>query len=465
MAKGKRNQTRFFALVIIVLVANIAFTLWIFYPREAPLPPPPKELTIITRHDTGIRSYFEETFLQSPQAKEHDITEIEWISTMVPQWPDLIEFSQIDLVFGVGPQAFDTLYNSGLLKKLNSPYMQSVLSQLNDTIAGADTIRYDDDGDPVWVGTTISTYGFTINKEWLSNRSLPFPTHWENLSSPEYGQFLPNTPTIIIDSLPTRIIEIILQKFGWEKGWEILVRMAGNAEFPSILEPFEWDNAGIVLSNNYYGFNAMEQFPDLDLEFRIPINGAIIDGDPIAICSTTSNQAAAEAFIAFVLSPDGQKQWLHQDVNRLPVQESAFDTNIGKNRTDLYTYYNQTIQNSINFNDTLARSYGESINYYYLSVTREAHSELVNCWKKLLDYYFADPVGHKAQFEIWAAGMAEPLVIEDPYTDNVEAFDIDYAKSINELIKTDDTYRALITHEWTEAAKQQYDLFPIPTPI
>jgi len=371
MAKGKQGK-KLYALIFIIIVIDCAFTFWILYPTFFHPPIPiPKYLKIITRYDTTIWSYFGDAFLQSPQAEELDITGIEFIGATEPQWVDFIHSpaGAPDIAWGGSTTLFDQLYDAGLLMKLTSPQMQSVLSQVNETIANAGMIHYDDDGDPIWVASTMSSYGFIINKEWLSSRGLPFPTHWENLSNPEYGQFLPDTPTIIIGwnsyAEITGIIEFILQKFDWVKGWEILVRMAGNAEYTTMLYSLDLHDAGIQITDVYRSFQIIAQLQDLDLEFKIPADGTIAKGNPVAICSTTQNQDAAEAFIDFILSPEGQKQWLHQDINQIPIQESAFNTDIRSNRTDLYNYYKQTVNNLINFNYTLAHSYEYSINYYY----------------------------------------------------------------------------------------------------
>jgi len=447
--------------------ATSAPILFLSYPEENPVTPdlPAKDegkkngitLKIITRHDTTIQLYLEQAFLDSPQAQQNGVTDIQWTQPGAEYWPTVIPTFQPDIAWGGGPTLFDILYNQGFLKKLNSTYMQSVLSRVNDTIAGAAMKRFDEDGDPVWVAAAISSFGFTINKQWLQSRGLPEPTHWENLTSPEFGKLLPATPTISMGNSPgttsnTRIYEIILQRFGWEKGWETLTRMAGNARIYS--GSVETQNAvengivGVSMSIDFYGYTSALRNPDC--KYVIPTNGSIINGDPIAICSTCKHQNASEAFLDFILSAEGQKYWLLEEINRLPVLEEAFHTDIGQTRSDLYSFYNATMENlSIEFNDSLALSYEYSLMYYFQAVLTDAHDTLRECWAALVDAYFDGRITED-EFEDLAAQMAKPVSWDG------NTFTQDYAISINDQMGSSSAFRESMMDKWTAAAIAQY---------
>lgn len=94
--------------------------------------------------------------------------------------------------------------------------------------------------------------------------------------------------------------------------------------------------------------------------------------------------------------------------------------------------------------------------YYFESIITDSHSELVSCWRKLVNYYLVDPVGRKAQFEAWAVQMTAPVTITDPYTSASESFTQSYAQEVNHLIRFDSAFRSLIKSEWTAAAQAQY---------
>ncbi|MFX1563923.1 MAG: ABC transporter substrate-binding protein [Promethearchaeota archaeon] len=458
MAMKKHSKTKLYALILAFIIIDSALIVWVFIPKALP-EAPGKVLKVLTRHDFSIKFYMEQAFLNSSQAKEHNISDINWITTSAESWPTDIQIYSPDIIFGGGPQTFNNLYNKGFLVKLNSNRMLAALERVNDTIGGANMKRFDDDGDVVWCASAFSTFGFTINKAWLSSHGLPFPTHWENLTSAEYGQFLPITPTISMrnsvgSTSCTRIYEIIIQKFGWVKGWEILTRMVGNSgnlttSIELALLPVKNNNTGVAVSIDFYGYTAMLSNPNT--EYRIPVNGSVINGDPIAICGTTSDQDAAEAFIDWVLSDDGQKQWLREEINRLPVLESAFQTGIGYNLEFLYEIYNETLANTyITFNVSLALSYELSLMYYFDAVLNDAQADLRHCWNKLVQAYLNMAIS-QAEFESFAAQLGAPLTWDST------TFTETYAISINSQLDSNPSFLTTIRNTWTDAAISRYN--------
>ncbi|MFX1562443.1 MAG: ABC transporter substrate-binding protein, partial [Promethearchaeota archaeon] len=411
MAKSKPRKTKLYALIFVAIVADITFALLVFPPFFSHFFPTngvKQPLRILTPYDTTVQNNLEQAYINSSQAKGQPIIEIEWIKpesfspTMIPQY-------EPDLILGGEPWLYNELQKEGLLQKLISTRMQTTLATINDTIGGAPMKGLDSDGDIVWVATTISSYGFTIDKAWLSAKDLQFPTNWENLSSPEFGQFLP-IPTISIGNsyfAHTRTYEIILQKFGWEKGWEILTRLIGNTRISGNTWPPE-SNQGVYLSNSINGFISMLENPDT--EYYIPVNGSIIIGHPIAICKTTNNQEAAEAFIDFILSNEGQSRWANLEINLLPVLESALNAYTGLPSVMLHDFYNKAKQaTSIDFNYSRAFAYENSLKYYFESVLICAHSDLISCWTKLVNAYLCMTI-NKTEFESFAAQLGSLII-------------------------------------------------------
>jgi ABC-type Fe3+ transport system substrate-binding protein len=449
------SKTKWYALGLIIIIGVSAFAIWwVIIPK----PTPGGELRIITRHDPTLQLQIEQTFLNSEYATNYSITSIAWTQPNVLFWPSVIPTFKPDIAFGGGPTLFNTLYGQGLIETLTSDKMLTAIDRINDTIAGVETKGTNDGGDFIWVGSAISTFGITINKPWLDTRGLPYPTHWENLTTDVFGQFLPATPTIAMGNSPgttsnSRIYEIILQRFGWEGGWEVLTRMAGNSriEAGSTETQSQVENGvtGVAMSIDFYGFSTAIRNPDC--EYIIPVNGSIINPDPIAICTTTTNKPAAEAFLDFILTPEGQSLWLDETVNRLPIMEEAFHTPLGETRDDLYTSYNNSINNiGIEFSDEVAESYEYSMMYYFESVLTNAHSDLISCWTKLVNAYRTATI-NKAEFEAFAAQMAAPMEWDS------ETFTEAYAVSINSNMASSASFRAVLQTKWTDAAIQQYN--------
>jgi ABC-type Fe3+ transport system substrate-binding protein len=458
----KASRTKLYAAILIVVIVTSGVGVWWLILPKGPAGGGGVTLKIITRHDRTIQVAMQQAFLASDIAHEYNITGITWSEPSPDFFPTVIPAFQPDIAWGGGPTLFDTLYNLGLLVPLNSTHMQTVLARVNDTLAGAAMKRFDTHGAAVWVAAAISSFGFTINKPWLSGRSLPYPTTWDNLTSPLFGTLLP-IPTICMGNAPgttsnTRIYEIILQKYGWTKGWEYLSRMAGNAEIRAgsveTQSAVENGEVGVSMSIDFYGYTSQLRNPDC--QYVIPTNGSIINGDPIAICTTTTQQAAAEAFVDWVLSGEGQKWWLLESINRMPVLEDAFaadkaaPVNPSGPRDDLYSFYNLTLQNlSIDFNDTLVLSYEYSLMYYFEAVLTNAQDALISCWDKLVTAWQGATIT-PSQFAQFAAMMANVS------WGGGQTFTQSYAISINTNMRDNASFRATMESTWTTAAEDHY---------
>ncbi len=424
-------------------------------------------LKIITRHSTTIWNLMETAFLASQHAADNNIVDIQWTAPDASFWPAVIPTYNPDIAWGGGPSLFDTIHQLGYLEKMNSTYMESVLTRLPDTLVGSPMKRYDGDGDVVWVAAALSSFGFTINRPWLDARNLTYPTHWENLSSFEFGKLLP-VATVAMGNAPgttsnTKIYQIILQRFGWEAGWETLIRMAANGRIydgsVSTQSAVETGETGVAMSIDFYGYTTALRNPDT--EYVIPQNGSIINGDPIALCNLGAAPAnASQAFIDWVLTAEGQKIWLHEDLNRLPVIEDAFwldkidpmNPGLGP-RDDLYAFYNTTLENlSIEFDDNLALTYEYSLMYYFESVITDAHDSLLDCWSAILDALDAGLIT-KEEAEDFSAMMAAPVTWDDGTTYFTEA----YAISINSQMGSSASFRSNMQSLWKDAAEDQYE--------
>ena len=419
-------------------------------------------IKIITRHDTTIWREFENAFLETKIAQEYNITDIEWISPDPGLWDDIIEQQGgIDIAWGGGPTLFDQLMYDGLLAPLTSDVVLSVVAEINDTIAGVPMKRFNEDGEIMWVAAAISTFGFTINKAFLSENGLPEPDTWDDLADPVFGKLLP-TPTIAMGNAPgttsnTRIYEIIIQGFGWEEGWNILTRMAGNARIYSgsveVQSAVEAGEVGVSMSIDFYGYTS--QLVNPDCKYVLPKGQSIVNGDPIALVKGAPHPEAAQAFIAWVLSPDGQSHWLVPQINRMPVRGDVFDTPLGQQRDDLKALFYETIHNiGIPFNDSLALSYEETLRYYFEAVLTNAHDELVEAWMAIVQAYLNGDI-NETQYEELIGILGKPV----SWTENGEqyTFTQEYAQSIEHRIRTDSEFRAHMQSLWTQAAIKQYD--------
>jgi ABC-type Fe3+ transport system substrate-binding protein len=423
-------------------------------------------LSIITRHDTTIWTLFEPAFLASSYAEENGIVDLKWTSPDPGLWKEVIEATSVDIAWGGGPTLFDTLIENNLLATFaDGSYAMQMVDMINDTISGNSMKRFDNQRRVLWAAAAISSFGFTINEDFLADKRLPTPSKWEDLANETYGKLLP-LQSIAMGNAPgttsnTRIYEIIIQAFGWNEGWRILTRMAGNSgiyggsvETQSAVES---NAVGISMSIDFYGYTSQLKYPNL--QYVLPEGQSIINGDPVALVDKSEHKEAALAFIGWLLSPDGQSMWLDERINRMPVRSDAFQTEKGMQRSDLYARFNMTIRNiGIPFSDEEAISYEQSLMYYFEAVLKNEHESLAGIqgvWTELVQAKEDQRITQQ-QFSDLILELGTPVSWTDPSDQTTYQFTEAYAISINDRIYTDDAFRSLMQGIWGEAARAQY---------
>src|SRR5262249_44312428 len=155
------------------------------------------------------------------------------------------------------------------------------------------------------------------NTRYLKANDLPAPKEWDDLKKPIYfGHVGISAPS---RSGTTHLtVETILQGEGWEKGWATMLEIGGNLTqvsdrsfgVPDAVNRGQYALALLivffVLSGRACGF---------PVDFVYPTVTAIVPAN-IAIIKGAKNQKAAEAFIEYLLSADGQQVLLDPKIQR-----------------------------------------------------------------------------------------------------------------------------------------------------
>ena len=416
------------------------------------------KLVIVTRHDSVIYQKFAEEFAKTQLAHDVGITQASDLSFLSVSTFDSFYRAMTDPKFNVslgwggGPTLFNGLIQEDAVSPITDPDVVSLIKTVvNDTISGAEMIHYDDSGQILWAANAISSFGFTVNHKVLKERGLPVPETWEDLASPRFYTSLADV-NVGMGNAPdttsnTRIYQIILQKYGWERGWQILYSMAGNGGIfggsvetrSSVIQ----GKTAAAMTIDFYGIIAMQENPDC--EYIIPKNASIVNGDPIALAKNPKNLAAANAFLKFLFSIDGQKLWLDEKINRLPIRADAFDTPEGQARPELKNMYEQTIHNQgILFNETLALSLEEAMRYHFEATITQVHDKLRNAWSYIANSYLDGDI-NETQYQNLLAVFGKPAIT------------MEEAQEINQRIIEDDTFRVNKEKEWRAMASQKYD--------
>ncbi len=431
-------------------------------------------LVIITRHDANIQRHTRELFLKSPVAKALNITDLKFVQLGPTLWLTYLERAKerglsYDVAWGGGPTIFNLIDSKGFLMPLNvkeHPEFKAVLYEFNKLpkkYGGVPTYKVGSDGYIHWIGAAVSSFGFTVNKQVAKELGLPIPQTWADLASPIYAKYLPNKPVLggadpTKSTSNTRIYEIILQAYGWDKGWQIITRFAGNAKIydasDAVRDAVIRGDILAGLTIDFYGYIAMHQNPNT--VYIIPKGLSIVNPDPIAILSTTHYPIRAAAFMAWVLSEyGGQQIWLYSDVNRLPINPKVFNTPLGEKRTDLKTiWYKVQSISGINFSDARAESWEFAMQEYFLATLVKPHAQLQATWAALAKAYLEGKIT-KQQFDELAAKLSEPLTFKDPFTGKMVKFTESYAAQINKKLQQAAVLNAYLK-AWEDAAINRY---------
>ncbi len=411
------------------------------------------KLVIVTRHERIIYEKFIDAFIHSQYAQTVGITSADEIQVFNPTSYSIFYSTMVnprvgaDIAWGGGPTLFTSLAidpAGPAIGPINDTDLLNILNTVvNDTISGASMKYYNDQGQLLWVANAISSFGFTINKKVIDTLGLPTPETWEDLASLDF--FRSEQPTVAMGDAPqttsnTRIYQIILQKYGWEKGWEILYRMAGNgAIFDGSVSTRQQVIDGTVaaaMTIDFYGFKAQMENPDC--EYVIPKNASIVNGDPVALALNPAHPDAANAFLKFIFSQEGQALWLDPEINRLPIRADAFNTTIGQQREDLQEVYIKALHTeSITFNEDRALSLEEAMRYHFQATITRVHQQLRTVWKNMVSGYQNKQLNDE-QFNNLLKIYATPAITEDE------------AKQINTKIIEDLNYRNEKQSEWED---------------
>ena len=221
-----------------------------------------------------------------------------------------------DLMWASAPDAFEVLKGDGLLTRY-SPRAKGIPKNI-----GSYPIN---DPDGYYIGFAGSGYGIMWNERYLKAKKIPVPSEWEDLKKPVYHDHVGM-------SAPSRsgtthlTVETVLQGEGWEKGWGTWKEMAGNFKMVTersfgVPEGVNSGDFGVGVVIDFFGFSSKATgFP---VDFVYPTVTTLVPAN-IAIVKDAPHPQAAEAFIEYLLSVEGQELLLDPAIRRLPVNPGTY---------------------------------------------------------------------------------------------------------------------------------------------
>ena len=234
--------------------------------------------------------------------------------------------------------------------------------------------------------------------------------------------------------------------------------MAANAKIydssSGVRDAVTRGDIAVGITIDFYGYTSMHQNPAC--EYIIPENESIVNADPIAVLKGTRYPIHAAAFVAWVLSEyGGQQVWLDTDINRLPINDRVFETEIGQQRQDLAQAYQiATTSGIIEFNETLAYLVERAMQFYFKATLVNAHSDLQSTWAAIVQAYMNGDIDQR-EYEYLVKLLTDSFSFTDPLSGETVTFTLEYAIKINEELRKGEIYQALMA-AWEDGARQKY---------
>lgn len=349
-----------------------------------------------------------------------------------------------DIFWASAVDAFMYLKQLGLLQPYRPPaaIMQRIASQI-----GSFPVH---DPDGYYLGFAVSGYGIMWNKPYLQAHRLPEPREWDDLVRPEYyGHVVISSPS---RSGTTHLtIEAILQAYGWEKGWELLLAMGGNMGTITersfgVPEAVTSGQYGIGVVIDFFGLSAIATGQPVG--FAYPVKTAMVPAN-VAILKGAPNADNARRFVDFLLSEEGQRLLFKPEIGRLPV-----DAGLYAQAPPGFPNPFAMKEIGIDFNADLSSNRYQLINILYDQIITFRHGELKAAWGAI----------HRAQAALAAsrgdqAQQARPLLEEARRlasgvpVPEAQANDPDF----NRRIEQDASFRAALEREWDQFARDRYN--------
>ncbi len=351
-----------------------------------------------------------------------------------------------DIFWASAVDAFQVLKADGLLERLTLP--EALLRRIPKSI-GTFPIH---DPDGHFFGFAVSGYGLMWNTRYLALHKLPAPKEWTDLADPRYHGHL-------VISAPSRsgtthlTIEVILQAYGWERGWALLLQMGGN--MGSITErSFGVPEAvisgqyGIGVVIDFFGLSAISSghptaFAYPSLTSVVPASVGAIKGGP--------NPENARAFIEYLLSDEGQLRLFSPEIGRLPVVPDLY-AKAPASYPNLFTMK----LGGVNFDSKLSSSRRNVVNSLYDHLITFRHAELKAAWAAI---FAAESAIAKAKSEGRNLSQAEVALAEAKKLATSMPVDAARAsdKEVNAAFKDKPDVKSELETEWDSFAKTSYD--------
>jgi ABC-type Fe3+ transport system substrate-binding protein len=288
---------------------------------------------------------------------------------------------QADVFWGGEGTLFDSLAAEGLLEPIHLP--KNMWDEIPATIGKPIGLPLKDPK-KFWVGTTLEPYGLIYQPKLIKRLGVQIKD-WDDMLNPKLkGQIAQCTPDRSSSSHAS--YEVILQSYGWEKGWDWLKKLAVNTgiftarsrDVPNVVAKGEFA-VGVAVPS-YMAF--AEVLGGYDLMFVYPKN-AYVTPEPMAVLKGAPHPKAAHAFVEFLLTAEGQKIFMERGLYAITPKyrvSGAPGSNAEKAvefTSGVRSFYDIQVGNV--YDDKIAgqKKRIEDVNAYFRKEIAEKHKDII----------------------------------------------------------------------------------------
>ncbi len=273
-----------------------------------------------------------------------------------------------------------------------------------------------------WYGTCLSAFGLCFNTNSLEKIGWSEPMdEWADLGNPRLrGELALADPTK--SGSIAKAFEMLIQQQmhlqvkrgqtreaaleeGWAAGLRLIQRMAGNARYftdsaSKIVVDVALGDAAAGMCIDFYGRQQSEAVTNASgqsrLQYITPNGGSSIGVDPIGLLRGAPNPEVARAFIAFVLSPKGQRLWNQRPgtpggpqkyaLRRLPIMPELYNENVSSAEYRSDPHVNPYAAGAaMNYEPTWTQPLFGPIRFVVKVLCLDPHHELRDAWRAIVE--------------------------------------------------------------------------------
>lgn len=406
------------------------------------------ELVVISPHSPEIREEFSRGFSNWHRIHKGTPANVRWLD--VGGTGEAIEYIRsrnaatgsaggVDVFFGGGDFPFIKLAAENLLENPEVP--DSIRDRIPSHIGTMPVY------DSLWFGAALSGFGIVCNKFIADQNGLALPNSWRDLASRSCRGWVASGDPRYSGSIHV-MYEILLQAYGWEKGWDIITRMGANVQTftkgaGTAAKDVSIGQAAFGLAIDFYAFTEIQRYGSKRLSFVLPAQATVINADGIAILKGGQAPKLAHEFLQYVLT-EGQKLWilnpgvpggpLKHALCRFPVDSSLYSLPRSIRSVDSNPY---DLPLSFDYNGRVAGKRWAILGDMIAAFVITPHEELKACWREVIQRGLTP--SQYAQYFALELSEQEVDLLSSQW-------------STNEFART----RVVLMNQWTRRAIERY---------